>query len=213
MSTRVVDSAEFIASKAQNVFVSETGCRIAAKSIYKAMNEQQYSTETWASHLLNPVEKTASTVDWIFTIDLLNFSFWSDYDDHDTGHPSSQRFSVKYKDAVYTGYWSLVAAINRALEAGTPITSPTFWVSSDFTIEVLRSVFISETEEQVPLLEERFRVLKEAGFVLKNVRQNLIFSAIYANPCQEISMLIFCTSCGPRKEVGLTACEYSGREL
>lgn len=169
MSTGVVSSAKFVASKAQDVFVSEQNCSVAAKAIYKAMQEQEYSTETWASHPLNPDTKTINTVDWIFTVDLLNFSFWSNFDDHDTGHSSSQRFSVSYKGTLYTGYWSLAAAINKALDQGIPITSPAFWASPEFTEAILRKVFESETEEQVPLFKERLAVMKEAGSVITNV--------------------------------------------
>lgn len=168
-TTGVVSSAEYISQNSTEVFVSEKGCRQAAISIYESMKLQQYSTETWASHPLNPTEKSKETVDWIFTVDLLNFSFWSDYDDSDTGYPSSQRYSVKYKNELYTGYWSLVAAINKALDSGVPITSPKFWSSSDFTRDVLATLFKSETVEQVPLLEKRFEVLKEAGKVLTTV--------------------------------------------
>lgn len=171
MSTGVLSSAEFIASNALDVIVSEQGCCAAAKSVYHAMQEQQYSTETWASHPLHPKEKTESVVDWIFTIDLLNFSFWSDFDDHDTGHPSSQRFSVEYNQVLYTGYWSLVAAINKALDAGIPITSPSYWNSAEFTEDILRTVFESKTKEQVPLFDQRFMVLKEAGRVITDVWQ------------------------------------------
>lgn len=168
-STGVVASAEFISSHAKDVFVSAEGCSRAAESVYKAMQELQYSTETWASHPLHPNDKTESTVDWIFTVDLLNFSFWSDYDDSDTGRPSSQRYTVEYKEQLYTGYWSLAAAINKALDAGIPITSPVYWASDDFTEDVLKTVFRSETKEQVPLFKERYTVLKEAGNVITKV--------------------------------------------
>ena len=161
--------------------LSEKGCKQAANSIYESMKLQQYSTETWASHPLNPKEKTKETVDWIFMVDLLNFSFWSDYDDSDSGHPRSQRYSVKYNDELYTGYWSLVAAINKALDAGIPITSPKYWASPEFTKDVLAQVLKSETEEQVPLFERRFEVLKEAGKVLITVCAISICFSLYGN--------------------------------
>lgn len=181
LTTGVISSAEYIAKNSTEVFVSEKGCKQAANSIYESMKLQQYSTETWASHPLNPKEKTKETVDWIFMVDLLNFSFWSDYDDSDSGHPRSQRYSVKYNDELYTGYWSLVAAINKALDAGIPITSPKYWASPEFTKDVLAQVLKSETEEQVPLFEKRFEVLKEAGKVLITVCAISICFSLYGN--------------------------------
>lgn len=173
MSTQVIESSEYISKNAKNVFVLEEGCYSAAETVYQSMLNQNYSTETWSSHPLNPKEKTSKTVDWIFTVDLLNFSFWSNLDDNDSGLPSSQRYSVEYKTQLYTGYWSLAAAINKALDQGIKITSPEFWASSDFTIDVLQNVFRSETLEQVPLLQERFNVLKEAGKVITQVCNRL----------------------------------------
>ena len=44
----------------------------------------------------------------VFVCDVLNFSFWSEDESH--------KYEVKYKGKVWTGYWSLCAAINRALD-------------------------------------------------------------------------------------------------
>jgi hypothetical protein len=44
-------------------------------------------------------------------LDLLNFSFWSELDDE-------ERFAIEYKGKRWTGYWSLVAALQRALDEG-----------------------------------------------------------------------------------------------
>ena len=51
-----------------------------------------------------------------------------------------------------------------------PITSSDFWQNEDeCTLEVLRHVFRSTTEEEIPLLEERLACLREAGTVLYEV--------------------------------------------
>jgi hypothetical protein len=50
----------------------------------------------------------------IFVCDLLNFSFWSE--------DPSKKFVVRYKGKEYTGYWSLCAAMNRALDVSTSIS-------------------------------------------------------------------------------------------
>jgi hypothetical protein len=53
-------------------------------------------------------------MDWIFLISSLNFSFWSEHE----GTPD--RYGVEWREGwevdetiVHTGYWSLVAAIDR----------------------------------------------------------------------------------------------------
>ncbi|NXG92460.1 QSPP protein, partial [Stercorarius parasiticus] len=49
-------------------------------------------------------------VGWVFLVDTLNFSFWSQREE--------EKYLVKYKGKTYSGYWSLCAAVNRALDDG-----------------------------------------------------------------------------------------------
>lgn len=83
-------------------------------------------------------------MEWIFLIDLLNFSFYSDESD-----PEKQ-FFVTYNEERYTGYWSLCAAVNRALDAGIPITSPAYWL--DVEDRILYEIFRGEGVEPMPLM-------------------------------------------------------------
>lgn len=74
----------------------------------KAFEDKTICIETYKSQPLHPKKPlSASTVDWIFLIDTLNFSFWSEPDKY---------YKVSYHNETYTGYWSLCAAINRAIE-------------------------------------------------------------------------------------------------
>ncbi|KAF9184837.1 hypothetical protein BGZ51_003102 [Haplosporangium sp. Z 767] len=103
----------------------------------------------------------------IFLVDLLNFSFWSEIDIDDTGVPHPDRYRVTFDGVGYTGYWSMVAAINRALKEGIPITTPAFFASEDqLPDKEIERIFRSDTKEQVPLLQDRIRVMREAGRVL-----------------------------------------------
>ena len=111
-------------------------------------------------------------MEWIFLVDLLNFSFYSDETDVE------REFYVTYKEEKFSGYWSLCAAVNRALDAGIPITSPAFWRDADD--EILEEIFRGEGVEPVPLLyvlsvcyaksrDKRIEVLREAGEILCEV--------------------------------------------
>jgi hypothetical protein len=54
---------------------------------------------------------------------------------------------------------------------GIPITSSDFWQSEEeCTLDVLKQVFRSSTDEEIPLLEQRLACLREAGQVLYEVR-------------------------------------------
>lgn len=112
LATKVLESAQFIFDNAIDVALDPESVKAAAETIYRSMQEKSYSTSTWSEHELHPKEKNEDTVDFIFTMDLLNFSFWSDFDDQE------RRFSVNYGGKRWTGYWSLVALLRRALDEG-----------------------------------------------------------------------------------------------
>ena len=119
--TKVLENAQFIYDNSVDVALSMAHTKLAAIAILEEMQKREYSTKTWAEHELHPKSKDEATVNFIFTMDLLNFSFWSEKSEED-------RFAVNYKGRKWTGYWSLVASLQRALDEGIPITSPEFWI-------------------------------------------------------------------------------------
>ena len=162
--TGVLEDAEYICDNSTDVALDMRGTKAAATYIWSLMQEKGHSTKDWSKHELHPKAKNESTVDFIFLMDLINFSFWSDIDDSD------KQFSIEYKGENWTGYWSLVAAIQRALDEGIPITKPSFWLDENAcTAEVFRHVFRSATAEDMPLMEKRIDCIREAGQVLQKV--------------------------------------------
>ena len=71
--------AEYVYNNAIDVSVDMHGTKAAASSIYSAMQERNYSTQTWSEHELHPTREDGFSdvdlVNFIFTIDLLNFSY------------------------------------------------------------------------------------------------------------------------------------------
>lgn len=97
------------------------------------MLAEGYNPRTWRTqplHMLPPEAeefswddpRTSASLDWIFLISSLNFSFWSE-------KHGSERYGVQLRESwtsgdkegekmeVYTGYCSLLAAINRGLSS------------------------------------------------------------------------------------------------
>jgi len=109
--TGVLSSAEYIYDNALDVALDMRSCKNAAESIYNAMQENSYSTKTWSTQPLHPKSKDEEQVKFIFTMDLLNFSFWSENNE-------AKRFAVMYEGQRYTGYWTIVACLQRALAEG-----------------------------------------------------------------------------------------------
>jgi hypothetical protein len=117
--TKVLRHAEFIYDNSIDVNIDARGTRAAAQLIWNQMQERSYSTETWSEHDLHPKAKDEATLDFIFVMDLLNFSFWSE-------KPEEERYAVEYRGKKWTGYWSLVACLQRALEEGKSCHSSSF---------------------------------------------------------------------------------------
>ncbi|KAK4101112.1 hypothetical protein N658DRAFT_426368 [Parathielavia hyrcaniae] len=165
--TGVLEDAEHVYDNSIDVALNMRACKNAAAVIHAQMQRRAYSPATWAAHELHPSRAEelgggdeAAAVAFVFTMDLLNFSFWSD-------RPEPERFAVEYRGKRWTGYWSLVAALRRALDEGIPITDSHFWQDEEeCTLDVLRQVFRSCTDEEMPLLAERLACLREAGRVL-----------------------------------------------
>lgn len=109
--TGVLEGAEYVCDNSIDVALDMRSCKRAASAIYAQMQQKGYSPATWVSHELHPKSKDEATVAFIFTMDLLNFSFWSEKADE-------ERFAIEYRGKRWTGYWSLVAALQRALDEG-----------------------------------------------------------------------------------------------
>ncbi|KAF9483513.1 hypothetical protein BDN70DRAFT_873824 [Pholiota conissans] len=175
----VIDSSEFAYRATELVHINDDGVKQAARHIRQKLLVESYTPRTWRTHPLHicpadpynpddPLNK--SVLDWIFLISSLNFSFWSEKE----GRPD--RYGVEWlsgwdsrEKKVWTGYWSLVASLNRALEEDIPITDPQFYSSEtlcpDSLIEyVFRAA--QQSTESIPLLRERISVMREVGFIL-----------------------------------------------
>ena len=109
--TGVLESAEYVYDNGIDVAIDMRATKNAAEAIHEQMQRKSYSTAAWSEHELHPKSKDEATVAFICTMDLLNFSFWSEL-------PDEERFAVEFRGKRWTGYWSLVASLQRALEEG-----------------------------------------------------------------------------------------------
>lgn len=111
-TSKVLETAEWVAKQAVDVHVVESNLRRAAECVLSGLLSETYSKATWHSHPLHPNGLTdEGNANWIFTVDLLNYSFWPE--------PGQPTLRVEFHGASYTGYWALCAAINRAMSVRT----------------------------------------------------------------------------------------------
>ncbi|GCC24894.1 queuosine 5'-phosphate N-glycosylase/hydrolase [Chiloscyllium punctatum] len=151
------EAGKFISDNSKDVFILEKGVCKVAEMLFEKRNSKELDATGWKLlHDLNPQTMNEASVNWVFVVDTLNFSFWSENDDH--------KCLIKYKGKMHSGFWSLCAAINRALDEGIPITSASYFANT--TLDQLKYVLRSDTEVPMPLIEERLKVLKEAGNIL-----------------------------------------------
>ncbi|VDC05567.1 unnamed protein product [Peniophora sp. CBMAI 1063] len=172
----VVSSAEIALEATSLVTINPAGVSAAARYIRNSMREAQYTPRTWRTHPLHMLPPDNGTLEgaepilnWVFLVSALNFSFWSELDE-------SERYAVDWRAGWssnertrWTGYWCLVAAIDRALDEGIPITDPSFYASPErCSDELIRHVFraASDSKEEMPLLKERIQILREVGSLL-----------------------------------------------
>ncbi|KAH9057522.1 hypothetical protein EDB87DRAFT_1565154 [Lactarius vividus] len=176
----VVISADFVLESVDDIVqINEDGVAAAARYVGERLVKDGYTPRTWHTHPLHlsPPEPydpahpgTRTTLDWIFLISSLNFSFWSQYDGTDCC------YGVEWREGwgsdhrvVHTGYWSLVAALDRALEEGIPITDPSFYASEERCPDsLIEHVFRAAPQaiEGIPLLHERIAIMREVGAIL-----------------------------------------------
>ncbi|KAH9947636.1 hypothetical protein B0H21DRAFT_807221 [Amylocystis lapponica] len=175
----VLVTAQYALEDTDMVGFNENGIQAAAKYIHERLQIESYTPCTWRKHPLHlcPSEpyslkntSTRACLDWIFFISSINFSFWSEQE------CSQDRYGVEWRTGwhaphtkVHTGYWALVAAVNKALDEGIPLTDPAFYSSETrCSHELFRRIFrpAPQSKEQLPLLEERIVALREVGQIL-----------------------------------------------
>jgi len=123
--------------------------QIIKKESLQSKIEKFDAFSQWKENELNPQVFNSFAIDWIFLCDLLNFSFWNDENGND--------FDVEFNGKVYKNYWSLPATLNK--HASVLIDSKFY---SQITLEQFDQIF----NPNIPLKEERIRLMKEAGKVL-----------------------------------------------
>ena len=102
------DSGKYIAERSKSVFIVKDNLQKASEIILERMIKLKYSMKTWKTHNLHPKEMTEATLNWIFVLDCLNFSFWSKC--------GETPYKVDYMGKIYTDYEALCAVINKALK-------------------------------------------------------------------------------------------------
>jgi len=96
------------------------------------------------------------TVAYLLVLDSINFCFWP--------KPGADKWEVRYKSEILTGYYALAASLKKALDSGFPITRAHYL--AELPLGKLRQILGAKGELQ--LMEARADILNELGAFLIN---------------------------------------------
>jgi len=154
-----LDSARFIMERARHVSINLSRLQEMANTIFYAMLNGECTSDDWINSNIGPPKQPVQlTIDWIFFVNTLNFSFWTNDKEKDS-------YCRKYKNQLYHGYEAFCAAVNQALNDGIDLINAEYY--SRMTIDDLEKIFHpSGTSSSLPMLSERLNVLHETGSIL-----------------------------------------------
>uniref|UniRef100_A0A7E4UYP1 Queuosine 5'-phosphate N-glycosylase/hydrolase n=1 Tax=Panagrellus redivivus TaxID=6233 RepID=A0A7E4UYP1_PANRE len=105
---------------------------------------------------------TPEKFNWFFLMDLINFHFF--YDNYDP-------YVVKLQDKSYVGSMAGAAAINRwLLQHSSRVIAPLFLGLA--RPEFIKDIFKAENGEDIPLIEERIKMIHETYTNMLNLKTN-----------------------------------------
>src|SRR5256885_14670194 len=117
------------------------------------LDKEQQITPTWYDRY-HFFDGTQRTVNWILSLDAMNFCFWAEKD--------QPRWSIDYQGERLNGYLAEAAALKRAVEEDFPLWDAAYLS----TISEKDLAHIFRGEQTIPLFEERLHNLREVGAVL-----------------------------------------------
>ena len=147
-NSKILESTWYVVQNADFVKINRAKISEFSKGFEKHTNHYWLQDSPFDIEQLSTDQKLM----FIVVFNAISFSYW--------GNPY---WNVEYKGKLYTrGSWSLVASIFRAMEEGKDILNPAYLasVSKEELSQILRG------NVEIPLLEERVKILNEIGTIL-----------------------------------------------
>jgi len=177
------ESGKIISDNAKHIKICEAGVEKCSQEILNRIKsgkiqllsdptdeENSSSCNYLKKDIVHPQTANYHSVDWVFFLDALNFSFWN------FSSGKHQQYLVTYKDVTYTGYLAFCAATCRTLDSGVPLTTPTYYAT--ITEEKLNSFLMGDDQVPCPLIKERVACLHEIAKVLNEKYENTFVNCI-----------------------------------
>ncbi|XP_050536222.1 queuosine salvage protein isoform X2 [Daktulosphaira vitifoliae] len=156
MVLAILESCKQVLKDSQDVKINYSRIPYLANKICEKILNGILVPEEFKKSPLHPKFEDEGAVNWIFIIDSLNFCFFD---------PNNKRhWTVTWKNEIYTGYFGLCAAINKAIEKGINLTD--MKICKNLTKEQFYEILLGDDGTTLPLLEERYLCLQQSAEVL-----------------------------------------------
>ncbi|KAF7634434.1 Queuosine salvage protein [Meloidogyne graminicola] len=117
----------------------------------------------------HPKNADRETIDWIFFIDTINYSFWT--------LDENSYWEITRNGTTQSGYFGLCQAVNRAIEKGIPLTSAQYMANIDE--KKMEEIFKGDNGYiLLPMMNERLEMIQENGKILIEKFQGSFYNCI-----------------------------------
>ncbi len=146
---RVLETTAYVVEHASLVQIDQAAIERAADEL----TNKEIQPPPW-NYEYHYFDGTPRTVNYLFLLDALNFSFW--------GEP---RWQVTYHGKELDGYWALAASLKQAIEKNPQVAD----ADSLARLSPGELEAILHGKGRIPMFPDRWRNARELGTVLRNL--------------------------------------------
>lgn len=140
----ILESVKFVVESSQSVKIDQTGLKVLTDAFKFSDFKHWLSESPFGLSILSDEEK----LHFLVILNSISFCYW--------GEP---KWTVDYRGEKYDGAFGMILALVRAVNEGVPILDFKYCatISKNDLAVVLRG------NTQIPLIEERWKILREVG--------------------------------------------------
>ena len=166
MKNKVLETTRVVVENAKQVRINTEKAQELAKRL--KMRDLD-SALRWPALLRLPGASDSETLNFLFMLDALNFSFWPDREE--------DRWEVEYEGKMHSGFNALAAALRNSYEHWVPIANFRHW--AEMAEDKFYIMFSGKNE--IPMFSERLQIVRSVAEVMLEKyggqAENLVASA------------------------------------
>jgi len=144
---KILETTKFVVGNSEHVGINKNNIVEFCRAFHHGNIQHWLSAAPFNFSDLTDNEK----LHFLLVFNSISFSYW--------GEP---KWTIEYKDEKHDGSYGLILALRRAIEENKPILNPNYL--ANITKRDLKNILRANTE--IPLLKERWEILREIGKIL-----------------------------------------------